>query len=63
MLEKNERLERLSKEIEDMKESQIEILKLRSIITKKKKKKSVCEPDSRMERTEGKNEQILKNRN
>lgn len=40
MLEKNERLERLSKEIEDMKESQIEILKLRSIITKKKKKKS-----------------------
>lgn len=39
MLEKNERLERLSKEIEDMKESQIEILKLRSIITKKKKKK------------------------
>lgn len=63
MLEKNERLECLSKEIEDMKESQIEILKLRSIITKKKKKKSVCEPDRRMERTEGKNEQILNSRN
>lgn len=30
---------------------------------KKKKKKSVCEPDSRMERTEGKNEQILNSRN